>query len=513
MKKIIVNERVLKGLVMEALKSSVNEAISTAHAYAKFYADKIPHEIYLQAMKGTENMTPFHKVALDVIGAACKDENFDAASGLAYSCSAFWERADANVRQLLLKVAKAKQFDTSSPESFISSIKTVAETNVMTKNQMSQDGLKVLYEDEYLTVTCTLSYAASTKAYGDTHWCTASDVGGQYNGFFMFKEYVFGYWTSKKAEGLLIQFIPKDKNALRIQALIDCDGFIDEENIMDENDNEIGGEWRLKNMLWDLGSPFNLDEFMESLNTQELRNETTAAVNAETEYWIGKTTAIANKLNSEVEKLIKDNLDSSYPLLLKYWSKTMPDSNDYTGQELYITTNTYIRGSAWHGFGDYFLLMLQPSYSCEDKFKWFDGVPDSVLGDTGQKRCFIMKKNGNTFTPIKEYSPRYTDIFSWGNVGEINQYLENGGISSLIVSFLDGQELPYKGRRYWPVEKYGFYTRKDNDKIVDVVDIINVKKVCEIANIDENFVDSLDGVVTLPNGKRTSLRQAIKNGQ
>ena len=59
----------------------------------------------------------------------------------------------------------------------------------------------IFYNDDNVCVTCTKSYAASVKNFGRSHWCTASDQFGEYDGFEMFKNYT--------RDGILVQFYCK----------------------------------------------------------------------------------------------------------------------------------------------------------------------------------------------------------------------------------------------------------------------------------------------------------------
>ena len=205
MKKIIVNEQVLKHILMEMTKEklAINEAISVKDAYNRFYVGEIEREIYDAAMDGTANMTPFHKLLIDVI-ISTNETDKNMAKALALCGAGAWRQADANKRQLMLKGAKSGELDTSSATAFIESLKNLLNTDTTTKKQMADSGLVTLYEDDAILVTCTLSYAASTKYYGMTSWCTASDIGGRYNGFYMFVAAQTSHASSAASEAFCI---------------------------------------------------------------------------------------------------------------------------------------------------------------------------------------------------------------------------------------------------------------------------------------------------------------------
>ena len=110
MKKVILNEMQAKVLVREMLSRAVfslNE-ISSVDAYQKFYANKIPADLYNKVMAGTPVMTPLHKLALDkiLIYFNCKDgsEGEPEAEFLAALVSQFWTTASEEAKQYVMEL-------------------------------------------------------------------------------------------------------------------------------------------------------------------------------------------------------------------------------------------------------------------------------------------------------------------------------------------------------------------------------------------------------------------------
>lgn len=195
--KVIVTEEQAKRIVKEMM---LNE-ISSNDAYHKFYSqgDKfIQKDIYDSLMDGTTNMTPFHKMMLDAFLEGKANYNFMALAG------DIWRSANTEMRQYMVNAASEdREFIMENGRSLWFFLQRTKEMKSHTENSFHLRGFEVLYEDDGIRVTCTKSYTSSCRAYGDSHWCTASDMYGQYNGFEMFKRYTVN------CQGFLVQFICK----------------------------------------------------------------------------------------------------------------------------------------------------------------------------------------------------------------------------------------------------------------------------------------------------------------
>lgn len=297
-KKIIVNERVLKHMLMEMTKERVliNEAISVADAYGKFYSAKLSKDEYDIAVKGTVNMTPYHKALLDCMIYSKESGDYDS-NVLARDCGEVWANADANIRQLLLKGVKAKDLNPRMPSEFHDNAIKISQTKVATKAQVANNGLVKLYEDDRVLITCTTTYSASHKFYADSHWCTASDIYGQYNGYCMFINYTIN------EDACLIQIEPKTyrDGTYQVQMYVDRAG-----QICDFEDN--GRDW--DDMINDLTDRIpNISDILTKLLTanlmQDLIRKTEAETNEDSKYWKPKTEErlkeIADLVNTKFE--------------------------------------------------------------------------------------------------------------------------------------------------------------------------------------------------------------------
>lgn len=189
------NEKDIRAMVFESVRKLISE-ISVADAYQRFYSEKVPEHLYKLLMIGTETMTPYHKVVLDSYVKG------DMADRDVIEAGELWAKASNDAKQYLVKVAKEdKEYLLTSPWALRKFITKVGQMKSHTENSFSERGLEVLYQGDGVLITCTKSYTASHKTYGDSHWCTASDLFGRYNGFEMFSRY------TEEEEEILVQFI------------------------------------------------------------------------------------------------------------------------------------------------------------------------------------------------------------------------------------------------------------------------------------------------------------------
>ena len=310
-KKIIVNEDILRHLLMEMAKDRhLISEISVSDAYTKFYNGKVPEDVYSTLMAGTDVLTPLHRQALDII-----TKNLGPAMPIATAVSDAWTNARREVRQSLIDAAKNKELNLA-PVPFIQKIQSICKKRWHTENEMSSGGLKVLYEDEYLRITCTLTYASSTKNYSHTHWCTASDIYGQYNGFGMFLRYTVN------ADACLIQFANKSNGTDFVQAQYSADGrgetrdFYDNYLSRDEFENfllqcypqNIADDGTMSSGFYEMFTRvFNGDTDNIPFHDVSLIAETKKAVEEELPYWQRKTQARIDRIKGEMNEKYWNN--------------------------------------------------------------------------------------------------------------------------------------------------------------------------------------------------------------
>lgn len=304
MKKIIVNEQVLKCILAEIAKGELNE-ISSADAYTRFYEGKVPIDVYNNIMNGTNKMTPFHKLALDLAAKAVKksnEENLGEETRILRASKFIgdaWAGASQDARQLMLLYLDEKRFDDYTLYNFTTKILQIASKKNFTENGYSQAGYKVLYENDRAIITCTTSYAASKKYYGDSKWCTASDVFGRYNGFLM-----FGNYTDNAC---LIQFVSKVDRAVTYQAAVNYD--LEPTTICTFEDYQVNESSLNQWIKAYIGSESNYDSVIKQFDIDSLISETEENYEDEKDYWMFK---ITQKKKSMQEKLNADYRNGAY---------------------------------------------------------------------------------------------------------------------------------------------------------------------------------------------------------
>ena len=229
--KLTINE--IHKMVSECVNNLLTEAISTDDAYNTYYKDKIPYPIWGLLMNGTKNMTPFHRKMADIIVRMIKEYGVGwKITDTAKMAQACWNKG-VKAQQLLTNMANENYLPVNNFQ-MLTNILTQIESNEMhTEKEFLANGLCKIYEDDRILVTTTLSYTASRKYYGDSHWCTASGIDGRWDGFTMFKRY--------SEDGLLVQFVDKANRRNSFQTVatgggsysLTCD-FYDKEKKFDD---------------------------------------------------------------------------------------------------------------------------------------------------------------------------------------------------------------------------------------------------------------------------------------
>ena len=309
MKKIIVNESILRQIIAEMAKErKLVTEIKVTDAYARFYDGKIPQDIYVALMKGTDKMTPFHKLCLDSLLLYFNDENKDKFESFhdellpwAKNIGHKWNAANNDARQFLLRYIESRSFIDSTPLYFprlVDITNKILSKQGHTEGSYCDRGLVKLYENDKVLVTCTTSYSASKKYYGDTHWCTASDIGGNYNGFKMFGDYTCN--NEYEDNMILVQFVDKENREKTIQVAFEeglciyqaCDFFdheLDDDEVNKYLDEVIG-----------------LDNLEHIIPWDELCEKTCQMYNEEYEYWQEKTVTFIRKVNKDIKEKVKN---------------------------------------------------------------------------------------------------------------------------------------------------------------------------------------------------------------
>ena len=188
-------------------------------------------------MDGVPAMTPFHRAVLNTIMSPKEGLVFGNDVSCAKLANEAWRRS-VKGQQFLTNIANGGYtvfHDVGTLSDFFEKFNRKSYDSEM---EYIDNGLVKLYDGEKWLVTCTTSYAASKKYYGDSHWCTASDIFGQYNGFNMFVKYTI------KNDCFLLQFVNKADRTKSYQAAVRqtmnwafSESFISLRNIYDFDDN------------------------------------------------------------------------------------------------------------------------------------------------------------------------------------------------------------------------------------------------------------------------------------
>jgi len=453
MKKVIVNERVLKQMLMEMTKERVliNE-ITVKDAYDKFYRNRMGEEIFNTAVGGTLNMTPYHKALLDAILTAGQQQGECSPRYVAKSGSEFWIGADPNVKQVLIKAAKSGELNPQNPEEFISKAMELSKNKVVTKAQVANEGLVKLFENDNIIITCTITYSASKKYFGDSHWCTASDVFGNFNGLCMFRKYTL------RESSVLMQFIPKKKRVNGYQIQVMANGKVRQVcNFLD------GGE--------------NVDELLYNLKDYEPRIDSifNSVVNQETvEPLLAKTQEAADEDFKKWSPKIQERIDELSRLAEeKVWS------NDFTFpvKDLVRKSYTYHEkeyyGSCYGATVSIYTTLTYPYFFIRmsiDPYEFLDEQNSSWLGSCisdfntkkGYKKAFLCKDTGER------------DEEGYPNIEFVKEL--NGAYGEMFVKDMVLGWSTHTNRRYTASDFYTLINAENGEEIGKKTVVANAKR-------------------------------------
>ena len=303
------------------MKTILNE-ISAIDAWNRFYKGKIDEKQYNILMGNVKQMDPFHRRVLDLlVKQKCSDETVKLISD-------YWNKFDENMRQVAIEDSK----DYNSILHLVSCLKEISKQKFHTENQATDAGLVTLYNDDSIMVTCTTTYAANTKYYGFTHWCTASDLMGEYNGFTMFKRYVTSDFNEEDVDKCLIQVvfkkIDKSSNEYCYQANMFENGNAD--IACDAHDGQVDFQ-----EIYKVAKMFNKDDLLKkvlaSANLKNLIEQTEDNLKHEAPFWFRRIKIkLANRINNflnlknkGVFEKMKDFIVSKLSEFLREQSKTV----------------------------------------------------------------------------------------------------------------------------------------------------------------------------------------------
>lgn len=419
-----IYERDIMTMVSESIRRILSEAISAEDAYERFYKGKIGENIWNALMDGVQVMTPFHKAVIDVLIKSSIDPKGN--ENIAMLANRAWSRS-VKGQQFLTNIAKEGYGDVFEDSvSLLFFLKSFCKKTLYSEAEYIGNGLVKLYDGEKWMVTCTTSYSASKKYYGDTHWCTASDIFGQYNGFEMFQDY-----TTSAEDGILVQFVNKEDREKSYQA-----SFTEMQIslICDFNDKQI-----------------NADDFNEAIhpekeeifkaisdNYSDLVEETEKMVDEERDYWEFKLKNFLKKNSGTGVRALfsRDAIDEAVSIINNNSWDYLGEVRDYSSFRI-----DYIK---YHYNAKIFVVKYQPTYNIPaDENPFFDKKTCSILD--------VMCREIGTFNKTR-----------------------------MVLIFKDGEERPeiigdYESNR--PREEFGRFILLGNSGVFKVIDAINLETV------------------------------------
>ena len=166
---------------LKSIYESIINEISAEDAYNRFYSS-IPREEYDKILDGDPAPDKLMQFILNCVrdGNATTEEAVDAVKK--------YKSANELVRQNVLNKFRAGEYedllDMTSDISYFSSGGAV-----LSRKKFAKEGYIKIKETEKWLMTCTTNYTASNHYFGMSHWCTASDREGEYDGYKMFLRY------------------------------------------------------------------------------------------------------------------------------------------------------------------------------------------------------------------------------------------------------------------------------------------------------------------------------------
>ena len=245
-------------------ESIINE-IGANDAYMRFYTS-IPREDYDRILDGDPAPDRFMQFILNCV----RDQKNSVDT--AVEAVKRYKHAPSEIRQRIQESVKSGEFD--SIDDMISSIEYFTNGGkIVSRKQFAKSGFITLKETSEAIVTCTTNYTANNHFFGKTHWCTASDRSGDYDGYHMFLRY------ASDRNAILFQFKPRKKV---LQPLKDRDGVVDEQEDYptpkEEENNAVRYQFQLIQLqLTKAGDDYQIGQICDFLD-KFMSEETLRAV-------------------------------------------------------------------------------------------------------------------------------------------------------------------------------------------------------------------------------------------
>ena len=359
---------------------TINE-ISSSDAYDKFYSE-IPQNIYSAVMSDTNKMTPFHKALLDVtlnlIRHGSAEQNI---LEYIYGAKSRYDSLTQGQKMFCVKAIKDGMFGFTDSHFDLNKILRMSAKHVeVTNKKQAKNGLVVLYDDENIMVTCTLTYTASRHYYGKTHWCTASGIDGQMSGYQSFRTYV----KNDGGDYCLIQFVFKKQTDKMYQGLFNAT-----QDIRDFKD------------FYDDGDIDTFDEVVEYANSivpdlyeKYVKPRIPELVRLTSEAYVKEEDAMRPKLVKKANEII-----SKLPKLptVEWLNERLDGANSITQISLRLEAFSV----AMRGNDDYTLFTLSQKITSLSDYQFLAHTKD-ITKVTTQSKAFVYSWNNREVMQIPE---------------------------------------------------------------------------------------------------------------
>lgn len=198
---------------LNTIYKNIITEISADDAYTRFYSN-MPREDYDAILDGDPNPDKFVQFMLNNVrdGKATKEDAILALNA--------FKSADQLVKNNVKNKFAAGEY--GDVYDIIGDIKYLSEGNaILSRKKFAKEGFIKIKENENWVATCTTNYLANNHYFGKTHWCTASDRNGRWDGYRMFLSYGYPNY-------ILVQFTWKKtvKEAVENQEYTDIDDYL-----------------------------------------------------------------------------------------------------------------------------------------------------------------------------------------------------------------------------------------------------------------------------------------------
>ena len=155
--------------------------ITTGEAYRKFY-NSIQKDVYDRIVGPFEDLTPMHKLLLDIIKNNEDEWSFRAVLNAADRFNKLSPEARQAINERVKKGGYKKHNESYERQisAILDDIEYYENGGVASIKKFTEQGCHTIAIEDGWVITCTTNYAANNHYFGKSHWCTASDRDGEY---------------------------------------------------------------------------------------------------------------------------------------------------------------------------------------------------------------------------------------------------------------------------------------------------------------------------------------------